>query len=72
MHLEQVLRPDLQILLMSGYSEEETLSRFQSGRLAGFLHKPFKMSALIDQVHKILVPDERVGHLLTGHGAEAE
>jgi PAS domain S-box-containing protein len=38
----RALRPDLPVLLMSGYAESEAMRRFAAGSLAGFLAKPFR------------------------------
>ena len=40
------LRPDVRVVLMSGFSEREATSHFAGKRLAGFLQKPFTMEAL--------------------------
>ncbi len=40
------LRPDLPILLMSGFTEHDALDRFAGKGLAGFLQKPFKTEDL--------------------------
>ncbi len=37
----QTLRPELPVVLSSGYDEHETTSRFATGALAGFLQKPW-------------------------------
>jgi two-component system cell cycle sensor histidine kinase/response regulator CckA len=40
------LRPDIRVVLTSGYSESEATSRFAGKGLAGFLQKPFRLDAL--------------------------
>ena len=56
---EEVLReihriqPDLPFVLMSGYSEEFAVSRFE-GRIACFLHKPFTQEQLADALRAAL------------------
>jgi CheY-like chemotaxis protein len=40
------LRPDLPVILMSGYSERDAVSRFAAQGLAGFLQKPFQPDTL--------------------------
>ena len=42
------------VLLISGYSEQDAISRFAGKGLAGFLQKPFGPGALIEKVHEIL------------------
>jgi CheY-like chemotaxis protein len=39
-------RPDLPMVLMSGYNKEEALSNSAGMELAGFLHKPFTIDTL--------------------------
>ena len=40
------MRPDLPVVLMSGFSEREATSHFTGERLAGFLQKPFALDVL--------------------------
>jgi signal transduction histidine kinase/ActR/RegA family two-component response regulator len=40
------IRPDLPVILMSGYSEQEVMARFDGRELVGFLQKPFQLSDL--------------------------
>lgn len=42
----RALRHDVPVVLMSGYSEHEATARFVGEGLAGFLQKPFGVSAL--------------------------
>ena len=46
--------PELPILLMSGYSEEEVTSKLEGLLINGFLSKPFKAQDLITQLTKIV------------------
>jgi CheY-like chemotaxis protein len=48
------LRPGLQVLLSSGYSEQAATSRFAGRGLAGFLQKPYRALDLIGRVQKLL------------------
>ncbi len=48
------LQPDLPIVLMSGYSEEELAGQFQREGLAGCLSKPFRPVQLLDLVQRVL------------------
>jgi len=45
------IRPDVPVLLSSGYSEGEALRRFRDRGLAGFLQKPYTATALARKVH---------------------
>lgn len=48
------IRPDVRVLLTSGYDEREALSRFGEIGLAGFLQKPFTLEQLRDRVRAAL------------------
>jgi len=44
------LQPDVRVLLMSGYNEQEVTRLFVGRGLAGFLQKPFRADELYDRV----------------------
>ena len=48
------LRPDVRIVLASGYSEERASVDFQSDDLAGFLQKPFIPEDLVTRIREAL------------------
>lgn len=48
------LKPDLKVMISSGYSEQEVSLKFVGRGLAGFIQKPYKMSALSEAVRKIV------------------
>jgi signal transduction histidine kinase/CheY-like chemotaxis protein len=54
-HLLKKMRPELPIVLTSGYTEPDAGSRFIAGEVAGFLQKPFTPATLVrtiqDAVH---------------------
>lgn len=50
------VRPDVRVLMMSGYNEFEIQARFAGKGLAGFLQKPFKSEELLAKLHDILGP----------------
>ncbi|HMD72094.1 MAG TPA: PAS domain S-box protein, partial [Bryobacteraceae bacterium] len=51
-------RPSVPVVLMSGYSEEETLGEFTSGPQLAFLHKPFTIAELSEAVRSVMpAPD---------------
>jgi two-component system cell cycle sensor histidine kinase/response regulator CckA len=50
------IRPDVKILLSTGYSEQEAESRFTRSRLAGFVHKPYTASGLVEQIGAAIAP----------------
>jgi len=48
------IRGDVRVLLSSGYSEQEAMSRFAGMGLAGFVEKPFCPQSLLDKLHAVL------------------
>ena len=54
----RAIRPDAQIILVSGYSEERAARELLDRGLAGFLQKPFSPEKLVDIVRRAL---ERAG-----------
>jgi PAS domain S-box-containing protein len=48
------IRPDVAIVLVSGYSQKRASNSFDSQRLAGFLHKPFLPSTLVRVLREAL------------------
>jgi PAS domain S-box-containing protein len=49
-----LLRPDLPVVLMSGFSEHEAAGRFAGKGLAGFLAKPFRLEDLAECIRGVL------------------
>ena len=47
--------PDLEVLLMSGFNEQEAVSRFTGKGLASFIQKPFDPEELLAKIRQILV-----------------
>ena len=47
------LRPDIPIILSSGYSEEEALKRFAGKGINAFIQKPYQIDSLIDKIRQI-------------------
>jgi DNA-binding NtrC family response regulator len=48
------IRPDLKVIVSSGYSEVETLRLFQGQRVSGFLQKPYRANQLVQKVKEAL------------------
>jgi CheY-like chemotaxis protein len=46
--------PELPILLMSGYSEEEVFQKLAGLKVNGFLHKPFRAKDMTTQLGEII------------------
>jgi len=58
--------PEVRVLLMSGFNEQDAVARFAGKGLAGFLQKPFKPDTLYSKLQSILAGQramERVGPL---------
>ncbi len=58
-HALRELRPNLRVVLMSGYNEHEVTRLFVGRGLAGFLQKPFRADELYATVARILEIDRR-------------
>ncbi len=52
------VRPDVKVIVSTGYSEQEVTSHFDHAQLAGFVHKPYTATALV----------EKIGAALAGNG----
>ncbi len=50
----QAIRPNVRVLLSSGYNEVEAVQRFAGKGLAGFLQKPYTSLALASKVKEVL------------------
>jgi PAS domain S-box-containing protein len=48
------LRPDVRVILMSGYNEQEVTARFVGKGLAGFAQKPLQLQSLVELVRRTL------------------
>ncbi len=50
----KTMRPDVRVILSSGYNEVEAVRRFAGKGLAGFLQKPYSALTLTDKVRAVL------------------
>jgi len=48
------LRPDLKVILSSGYNQQEAVQNFKGGTPAGFLQKPYTIQTLRKTVQDVL------------------
>ncbi len=48
------IRPDVRVILCSGYEEQEATRRFAGRGLAGFLQKPFQLKDLRAELVRVL------------------
>ena len=46
--------PNVRVLLMSGYNEQDAVARFVGKGIAGFIQKPFVLDDLKDQIQRLL------------------
>ena len=47
------LKPELKIIMSSGFNQQEVTQRFVGKGLAGFIQKPYRLSALRDEIRKV-------------------
>ena len=52
-HLREV-RPDLEVVVSSGYSEAEAMRLFGGARVSGFIQKPYTVQELAKEVKTAL------------------
>ncbi len=48
------LRPDVRVIVSSGYTEAEAMRMFEGHRVSGFIQKPYTVSRLIEKMHEVL------------------
>jgi DNA-binding NarL/FixJ family response regulator len=48
------IRPEIKVLVSSGYSESETMTLFKGQRVSGFIQKPYTGVGLAEQVKACL------------------
>ena len=54
-------RPDMRVILCSGYTEEDIIRHFDGQGLSGFIEKPFRPSELIKKIGAVLAEHPRSG-----------
>jgi len=52
----QRIKPNVPVIMMSGFVEDHELGRFLGMGVVGFLQKPFKQTTLVDAVSKAIGP----------------
>ncbi len=50
----KAIQPQTKVILTSGYNEAETVRRFPSGGLAGFIQKPYTSTRLAEKIRRTL------------------
>jgi two-component system cell cycle sensor histidine kinase/response regulator CckA len=53
----RAMRPDLRVVLMTGYAEDDVQRRFEPEQLAGFLAKPFAKRELGEVIERAMQPE---------------
>jgi CheY-like chemotaxis protein len=48
------IKPDVRVVLATGYSDQEIAERFCSAGLAGFIEKPYRVEALSAKLRAVL------------------
>jgi DNA-binding NtrC family response regulator len=48
------IRPDVRVVLTSGYNEVEAVRRFTGKGLAGFIQKPFSSARLVEKIRTVI------------------
>jgi YesN/AraC family two-component response regulator len=51
------IKPEVKVILSSGYTEDAVMQSFPGQRPAGVLHKPYKMEDLETQLERLLGTD---------------
>jgi PAS domain S-box-containing protein len=49
------LKPDIKVIMSSGYNEQEVTQKFVGKGLAGFIQKPYKLSMIRDVIYKLSI-----------------
>jgi len=52
------IRPDVKVILCSGYNEQDATQQFVGKGLAGFIQKPYDLLALREKLMEVLTDDE--------------
>jgi CheY-like chemotaxis protein len=52
----RLLKPDVKVIMSSGYNEQEVTQKFIGKGLAGFIQKPYRLSSLRDTIQSVLQP----------------
>ena len=56
-HEMRSVRPDVKVILSSGYNEQDATQRFAGSGLAGFIQKPYSMATLKEKLGEVLPGD---------------
>jgi PAS domain S-box-containing protein len=53
-HEMRIVRPEVKVILSSGYNEQDATQRFLDKGLAGFIQKPYSMDKLTEKLNEVL------------------
>jgi two-component system, cell cycle sensor histidine kinase and response regulator CckA len=53
----RAIKPDVRVILSSGYNEQEATQRFVGHGLAGFIKKPYEVKTLLAELERVLRGD---------------
>jgi PAS domain S-box-containing protein len=53
------IRPDINVIISSGYNEQDVTQRFTGLGLAGFIQKPYRRQQLQDELKRVMAGGER-------------
>jgi len=53
------IRPEMPVVVTSGYDKEKAVERFSAGGFSGFLYKPYEPEELVESVRKAVIDDLR-------------
>jgi len=54
--LLKAIRPEVPVLVSTGFTEETAMRRFAGADIAGFIQKPYTMHALVEKIRSVLGP----------------
>jgi CheY-like chemotaxis protein len=52
----KAIRPEVPVLVSTGFTEETAMRRFAGADIAGFIQKPYTLHGLVEKIRSILVP----------------
>ncbi len=50
------IRPDVKVILCSGYDDQEATQHFANEGLSGFIQKPYRLQELRAKIEQVLSP----------------
>jgi FixJ family two-component response regulator len=57
----KAVRPNVPVILSSGFNERQAVRRFEGKGLAGFLQKPYTATVLVEKIKRVLASAGTVG-----------